>query len=105
MSESPDSSALQLIPIQSFRGSPKNPDLAFDETAKALARNGVSHAPTSANNDAHLLVAMLCTANVSIGRSSGIHDEAVPRICCKRPSHICTASIWADEPVLEDSRG
>jgi beta-1,2-xylosyltransferase len=25
-----------------FRGTPKHPDLGFDETAKALARNGVS---------------------------------------------------------------
>lgn len=28
----------------SFRGTPRHPDLAFDETAKALAKNGVSFA-------------------------------------------------------------
>ena len=31
-----------LLMACSFRGTPKHPDLGFDQTAKALARNGVS---------------------------------------------------------------
>jgi hypothetical protein len=35
---------MELELISSFRGTPSEPELAFDETAKAIAMNGVSHA-------------------------------------------------------------
>jgi hypothetical protein len=81
------------LTIISFRGTPAEPEMAFDETAKAIAMNGVR--PSFNKLDIAELAEMLCGTYVSYGGFTSIHDEAFFGVCCK--SSIIISTMLADE--------